>query len=100
MSPEEHATVERRRRRRFDDLFAPARVLLFLLIVVALLQIYNDATFLVSRTLGILLLFLFGAIVAMLLTPLVDRLETMGPLRGRRGGAVLVLNAATLLVTA
>ncbi|HEV3234284.1 MAG TPA: AI-2E family transporter [Candidatus Dormibacteraeota bacterium] len=100
MAPEEGTPGGGRRQPRWSDLYGPVRVLVYLLILVALFQIYQDAQFAVNTILGVLLLFVFAGIIAMLLTPLVDRIEMMGPLRGRRGVAVLVLNAAVILVLA
>jgi predicted PurR-regulated permease PerM len=85
---------------RFSDLYRPLRALVYLLIGVALFQIYRDAQFLVTTIIGVLLLFVFAAIIAMLLTPLVDRIERVGPWRGHRGIAVLILNFALILVAA
>jgi predicted PurR-regulated permease PerM len=84
----------------WSDLYRPVRVLVYLLIAVCLFQLYQDARYLIETALGVLLLFVFAAIIAMLLTPLVDGLEHLGPLRGRRGIAVIVLNGALILVLA
>jgi predicted PurR-regulated permease PerM len=91
---------EGRPQSRFSDLYRPARVLLYLLIGVALFQIYRDAEFLVNTIFGVMLLFVFAAIIAMLLTPLVDRIEKVGPWRGHRGIAVLFLNFTLILAVA
>jgi predicted PurR-regulated permease PerM len=88
------------RQPRWSDLYAPVRVLVFLLIVVSLLQIYQAAQFVVNTILSVVLLFVFAAIIAMLLTPLVDRIENLGPLQGRRGLAVVVLNLLVILALA
>jgi predicted PurR-regulated permease PerM len=66
------------------------RVLVFLLIALVLLTLYHDAEYLVSRVFSVLLLFLFAAIVAMMLNPLVDRLFQVSGIR--RGMAVLLVN--------
>jgi predicted PurR-regulated permease PerM len=97
MAPEERGGG---RQPRWSDLYGPVRVLVFLLILVSLFQIYQDAQFVINTFLSVLLLFVFAAIIAMLMTPLVDRIENIGPLRGRRGLAVLVLNAIVILVLA
>ncbi|MEA2646520.1 MAG: hypothetical protein QOE92_1603 [Chloroflexota bacterium] len=83
-----------------DDLRRPARVLIYLLILATVLQVYKDIEFIMTRVFSVLLLFVFAAIIAMLLNPLVDRVETFGPLKGRRGIAVLVVNVTILLLLA
>ena len=98
MTPEEGKPGGEDRQPRWSDLYRPVRVLVFLLILVALFQIYRDAEFIITTIFGVVLLFIFAAIIAMLLTPLVDRIETLSPLRGRRGIAVVVLNLALILV--
>jgi predicted PurR-regulated permease PerM len=100
MAPEEGTPGGGRRQPHWSDLYGPVRVLVYLLILVALFQIYTFAQFVVNTVLGVLILFLFAAIIAMLMTPLVDRVEAMGPLKGRRGIAVGVVNGAIILVLA
>src|SRR5258708_33804356 len=109
--PAEEGRQERRsgERRRTDrrerstggaawrDLHRPARALIYLLIALALIIIYQDASFLVSKVLSVLLLFVFAAIIAMLLNPLADALERLRFLPGGRGTAVLTLNLALTL---
>ncbi|MDP9326267.1 MAG: hypothetical protein M3O87_07000, partial [Candidatus Dormibacteraeota bacterium] len=100
MAPEEGTPEGGKTKPRWSDLYGPVRVLVYLLILVSLFQIYKDAQFFVSTVLGVLLLFVFAAIIAMLMTPLVDRVEAIGPLQGRRGIAVLVVNGAIILLLA
>ena len=83
-----------------EDLRRPARVLIYLLILATVLQVYKDMEFVMAKVFSVLLLFVFAAIVAMLLNPLVDRVEGLGPLRGHRGLAVLVVNLVLLLLLA
>ena len=80
---------------RWSDLHGPVRTLVFLLIGLVLLTLYNDAQYLVSRVFAVLLLFLFAAIVAMLLNPLVDRVARVSGVR--RGMAVVLVNLLILL---
>ncbi|HEY8644210.1 MAG TPA: AI-2E family transporter [Candidatus Dormibacteraeota bacterium] len=80
------------------SLARPLRVLVYLLIVLAVVELYNLASDLVLRLTNIVLIFVFAAVVAMLLTPLVDRIQALPLLRGRRGAAVLVLYATGIVV--
>jgi predicted PurR-regulated permease PerM len=81
----------------WSDLHRPLRTLVYLLIVAVLIQIYHQTEYIAAKIFDVLLLFVFAAIVAMLLTPLVDRIQEHPLLSGRRALAVLVLN---LLLTA
>jgi len=76
------------------DLHGPVRLLVYLLIAMVLSTLYHDAEYLLSRVFGVLLLFLFAAIVAMMLNPLVDALARTS--RVRRGVAVLLVNLLLL----
>jgi predicted PurR-regulated permease PerM len=67
------------------------RVLVYLLIALTLVLIYHFADYLVSRIFNIAVLFVFGAIIALLLNPLVDSIEALPPFRGRRGLSALAL---------
>jgi len=78
--------------RFWRDLHRPVRALVYVLILLALIEIYHQAAFIVDQVFGVILLFVFAAIIAMLITPLVDALERTRPLKGRRGLAVLTLN--------
>ena len=78
----------------------PVRALVYLLLVLALVLIYREAEFLIARIFSVVLLFVFAAIVAMLLTPVVDWIEARTPFLGRRAAAVLGLNVVFLLLTA
>ncbi|HEY8739285.1 MAG TPA: AI-2E family transporter [Candidatus Dormibacteraeota bacterium] len=80
------------RRGPWGDLHAPIRLLVFLLIALCLTLLYQQAQFILSRVFGVLLLFVFAAIAAMLLNPLVDAVADLDPLRTRRGTAVLAVN--------
>jgi len=78
----------------WHDLHGPVRLLVYLLIAMVLLTLYHDAEFLLSRVFGVLLLFLFAAIVALLLNPLVDALARVSGIR--RGMAVVLVNLLIL----
>src|SRR5258708_9842739 len=84
----------------WSDLHRPLRTLLFLLIAAVLIQIYHESEFIAGKVFDVLLLFVFAAIIALLLTPLVDRVERVKMLGGRRSLAVLTLNLALLVLVA
>src|SRR3982074_3532372 len=94
--------LERRRAARaqtgpWRDLHQPARFLAYLLIILSLILIYENAHFLIDKIFCVLLLFIFAAIIALLVNPLVDRIERMPLVRGNRGIAVLVMNAGLIV---
>ena len=84
----------------WSDLHRPLRVLVYVLIVAVLIQIYHQTEYIAAKIFDVLLLFLFAAIIAMLLTPLVDRLQQYPALRDHRAIAVLILNLALIVVLA
>jgi predicted PurR-regulated permease PerM len=88
---EQEAEPKARWSRAWSRLERPARVLVYLLIALTLVMLYHQTEFLVTRIFNVLLLFLFAAIIALLLTPVVDRMEELPPFRGRRIAAVLVI---------
>src|ERR1700682_5205151 len=81
----------------WSDLHRPLRTLVYVLIAAVLIQIYHQTEFIAGKIFDVFLLFLFAAIVAMLMTPLVDRIQEYPLLRDRRALAVLIL---TLLLMA
>ena len=76
----------------------PIRILIYLLIALAVAELYQLASGLILRLLNIGLVFMFAAVIAMLLTPVVDRLEQLPLIRGRRELAVLALYLSTVLL--
>jgi predicted PurR-regulated permease PerM len=84
----------------WNDLHRPVRILVFLLITAVLIQIYRETEFVASKIFSVLLLFVFAAIIAMLLTPLVDAIQEHPLLRQRRALAVLILNVTLLALLA
>ncbi|MGI8607909.1 MAG: AI-2E family transporter [Candidatus Dormibacteria bacterium] len=84
------------RRGPWGDLHSPVRFLVFLLIALVLLLLYQQTEFFVSRVVGVLLLFVFAAIVAMLLNPLVDAVAALEGMHHHRGMAVLAVNCLIL----
>jgi predicted PurR-regulated permease PerM len=69
-------------------------------VVLAVVEIYRQAEYLVVRVFSVLLLFVFASVVALLLTPVVDYMQRWAPLRNRRGVSVLLLYAVMLLALA
>src|SRR2546429_6179143 len=69
----------------------PARILVYLLIALTLVMLYHQSEYLVVHLFDVLLLFIFAAIIALLLTPLIDRMEMLAIFKGRRVAAVLIL---------
>ena len=78
----------------------PIRLLVWLLIALAVVEIFRQAQFFVVQVFNVALLFVFASIIALLLTPTVDRLERTALLRGRRGLAVLALWVGIIAVLA
>src|SRR2546421_12223328 len=69
----------------------PVRLLVFLLIALSVVMLYHQSEYLVVHLFDVLLLFIFAAIIALLLTPLIDRMEMLAIFKGRRVAAVLIL---------
>ena len=69
----------------------PVRILVYLLIALTLVMLYHQTEFLVVHLFNVLLLFVFAAIIALLLTPLIDLMERLPIFKGRRVFAVLLL---------
>ena len=88
---EQEAEHRGRWSRAWNHLERPVRILVYLLIALTLVMLFHQTEFLVTRIFNVLLLFLFAAIVALLLTPVVDRMEALVPFKGRRILAVLVI---------
>src|SRR5579872_7135616 len=86
------------RQRDITALARPLRWLIYLLIVLAIVELYRQASVLVLQLTNIGLIFMFAAAVAMLVTPIVDWIQRLPIFRGHRGAAVLVLYGAILIV--
>jgi predicted PurR-regulated permease PerM len=102
---ERRRAADRRRREAaaptgpWSDLHRPLRTLIFLLMAAVLFQIYHQEEFIAGKIFDVLLLFVFAAIIALLLTPLVDRVQAaVSVFANRRAMAVLVVNVAILLL--
>ncbi len=76
---------------RWQHLYGPVRALVWLLIALSVVSLFHGAEFLVVHLFSVAVLFTFAAIVALLLTPVVDRMQRVPPLRGHRGATVLAL---------
>src|SRR5207244_7121743 len=77
--------------RAWRHLERPARILIYLLIALTLVMLYHQSEYLVVHLFDVLLLFVFAAIIALLLTPVIDRMETLPVFKGRRVLAVVLL---------
>ncbi|HEY2704330.1 MAG TPA: AI-2E family transporter [Candidatus Dormibacteraeota bacterium] len=79
---------------RWQHLYGPARALVWLLIALSVVSLYHGAEFLVVHVFSVVLLFTFAAIVALVLTPVVDGMQRVAPFRWHRGATVLALYLA------
>ncbi|MHB8611970.1 MAG: AI-2E family transporter [Candidatus Dormibacteraceae bacterium] len=91
-------TTASARQRDIAAVARPLRLLIYLLIVLAIVELYRQASTLVLQLTNIGLIFMFAAVVAMLVTPIVDKIQGLPILRGHRGAAVLVLYGAILVI--
>jgi predicted PurR-regulated permease PerM len=71
-----------------------------LAIILAVIWIFEGAAFILVHIFNVLLLFVFAGIVALILTPLVDRMERIRPFRGHRSFTVLLIYAIGLGIVA
>jgi predicted PurR-regulated permease PerM len=69
------------------------KALVWLAIILAVIWIFNGASFILIHVFNVLLLFIFAGIIALILTPLVDRMERVRPFRGHRSPTVLLIYA-------
>jgi len=91
-------TTASARQRELAMLVRPLKFLIYLLIALAIVELYRQASTLVLQLTNIMLIFMFAAVVAMLVTPVVDRIQELPLLRGHRGVAVLLLYGAIVIV--
>ncbi len=73
---------------------------MWLAIILALIWICEGASFILEHVFNVLLLFIFAGIIALILTPLVDRLERVPPFRGHRSITVLLIYVVGLVIVA
>jgi len=76
------------------------KTLVWLAIVLALIWIFEGAAFILVHIFNVLLLFIFAGIIALILTPVVDRMERVRPLQSHRTIAVLLLYAVGIGIVA
>src|SRR5438309_1475955 len=77
--------------RAWRHLERPVRILVYLLIALSVVMLYHQTEYLVVHLFNVLLLFVFAAIIALLLTPVIDRMEALPVFKGRRVVAVILL---------
>src|ERR1700737_415505 len=77
--------------RAWRHLERPVRILVYLLIALTLVMLYHQSEYLVVHLFNVVLLFVFAAIIALLLTPVIDRMEMLAIFKGRRLLAVLLV---------
>src|SRR2546422_10656148 len=77
--------------RAWRHLERPVRILVYVLIALSVVMLYNQSEYLVVHLFNVLLLFVFAAIIALLLTPVIDRMEALPIFKGRRVVAVILL---------
>jgi predicted PurR-regulated permease PerM len=88
MPEQPHGGYAARAWRQFQQ---PVRILVYLLIALSLVLLYHQSEYLVVHLFNVVLIFIFAAIIALLLTPVVDQLEEHTLLKGHRVIAVLVV---------
>ena len=77
--------------RAWRHLQRPVQILVYLLIALTLVMLYHQTEYLVVHLFNVFLLFAFAAIIALLLTPVIDLMERLAIFKGRRVFAVLLL---------
>ena len=103
MSPETPAASKRAdaadpRLTAWQRLGRPVQALVWIAIAAGVITIYNGASGLVGHLFSVILLFIFAAVVALLLTPVIDFLQRAPVFRTHRSAAVLVLYLAIFAV--
>lgn len=74
------------------------RALVWLAIILAVIWICEGAAFILVHVFNVVLLFIFAGIIALILTPIVDRMGRVRPFRGHRSITVLLIYAVGLVV--
>jgi predicted PurR-regulated permease PerM len=77
--------------RAWHHLERPVQILVYVLIALSLVMLYHQSEYLVVHLFNVFLLFAFAAIIALLLTPVIDLMERIPIFKGRRVLAVLLL---------
>ncbi len=76
------------------------KTLVWLAIILALILIFDGASFILIHVFNVLLLFIFGGIIALILTPVVDALQRVRPFHNHRASAVLLLYVIGIAIVA
>src|SRR5438067_1958247 len=77
--------------RAWRHLERPVRILVYVLIALSVVMLYHQSEYLVVHLFNVFLLFVFAAIIALLLTPVIDRMELLPIFKGHRVVAVILL---------
>src|SRR5438094_10439608 len=85
------AEDERVATRAWRHLERPVRLLVYLLIALTLVMLFHQSEYLVVHLFDVLLLFVFAAIIPLLLTPVIDRMEMLAVFKGRQVFAGVLL---------
>src|ERR1700730_7359460 len=86
--------------RSWRHLERPIQILVYLLIALSAVMLFHQSEYLVIHLFNVFLLFVFAAIIALLLTPGIDRMEQVALFKGRRVFAVLLLYVVIIGVVA
>src|SRR2546427_11103133 len=70
--------------RAWRHLERPVRILVYVLIALSAVMLYHQSEYLVVHLFNVFLLFVFAAIIALLLTPVIDVMERLAIFKGRR----------------
>src|SRR3984893_18863687 len=77
--------------RSWRHLERPIQILVYLLIALSAVMLFHQSEYLVIHLFNVVLLFIFAAIIALLLTPVIDRMEMLAIFNGGRVVAVLLV---------
>src|SRR5437899_10621616 len=77
--------------RAWRHLERPVRILVYVLIALSVVMLYHQSEHLVVHLFNVFLLFVFAAIIALLLTPVIDLTEALPIFKGHRVVAVILL---------
>jgi predicted PurR-regulated permease PerM len=86
--------------RSWRHLERPVQILVYLLIALSAVMLYHQSEYLVVHLFNVFLLFVFAAIIALLLTPVIDAMERLGIFKTRRVFAVLLLYVVIIGIVA
>jgi predicted PurR-regulated permease PerM len=86
--------------RTWRRLERPVQILVYLLIALSVVMLYHQSEYLVTHLFNVILLFVFAAIIALLLTPVIDMMERLGIFKGRRLFAVLLVYVVIIGIVA